>query len=64
MNIKIRVFASVRSGNHEGLSFDREANVAKEAFVKDAVDLLAIVNAAVRLADHTRPSRGYLGFRH
>jgi hypothetical protein len=39
-----------------------EADVAQETFVENAIGSLAIVNAAMRLADHTRPRGWNLSF--
>src|SRR5260370_37839718 len=46
--------ASERSGDHEGLSVNHEADVAEETFVEDLVDGVAVVNRPLRFAHYAR----------
>src|SRR4030095_7592187 len=49
--------ARIHGGNHEGLLFSRKSDVADKSFIENFVNLFAIVNTALRLAQSARPLR-------
>jgi hypothetical protein len=57
VNVQHIFVAPVTGGNYEWLTIDGKANVANESLVKNSIDHAAIVNGALRLADHTGTRR-------
>src|SRR5258707_15558026 len=49
------VHSSVHGGNHKCLSIQREADVTDKTFVQYFIDYFAIVDRALRLAQHALP---------
>src|SRR5215470_8723433 len=64
VDVEVRIFAAVRCRNHERLAVNRESDVAEKALVENSINRLAIVNAAVRLADDTCPLGWHFIFSH